>query len=151
MLDLLGIIMLIFGYFLSGPPDDWHHYTGFGVKYVYGTTGSSVVLTFSWDPTPIRYRPPPEWFKYNPPEYCGFTDGWNVWVYPTGQCKDTLKHELAHISQRRSVGPLGMLIASMLEVNLEPPKGSWYDGMWNPKGDGFSLFRLEIPVAVDEF
>jgi len=151
MLDLFGLIMLLFGYFSSGPPDNWHHYVGFGVKYVHGTTGSSVVFTLSWDPTPIRYKAPPEWLGYNPPYFGGLSDGWNVWVYPPEYYSKelVLKHELNHVKQRRSVGLLGMLFAKSFGVNIEPPIGGSYTDMWSPQGDGFSLLRFEIPISVN--
>lgn len=143
--------MLILGWAVSGPPDAWHHHLSVGVRVSYGTGGGHVALTLAWDPTPIRYRPPPEWVGFQPPAYCGYTDGWNVYVFPAGACRDTLAHEMGHVAQRRSVGPLGVALAALVGAPLEPPPGSWYEGMWVPRGDGFALLRLEIPIPLDTY
>jgi len=145
--DLVGLLFIFWGWVASGAPDAWHHHVSVGIRVSYASTGASIALTLSWDPTPIRFRPPPEWLGFQPPAYCGYTDGWNVYVYPSGECQETLSHELAHVAQRRTVGPLGMAVAALLGVPLEPPRGSWYEGMWKPRGDGFSLLRIEVPLS----
>ena len=139
--------MLLWGWILSGPPDAWVHHVGVEVRVTYSMEGVGATLTLAWDPTPIRFRPPPGWLGFQPPAYCGYTDGWNVYVYPSGECRETLSHELAHVAQRRTVGPFGMAAAALLGVPLEPPQGSWYEGMWKPRGDGFSLLRIEVPLS----
>jgi hypothetical protein len=147
VIDLFGLLMLLLGYLGSGPADSWNWHVGVGLRYSYGAGENGLTLTLSADPTPIRYRRPPGWMPWREGWTCGVSDGYNVWLDPHPPCtpEGIARHELNHVQQRRALGWFGVRILSWLNLD-EPPDGYTPNQMLVPHGDGFSLFRLEVPL-----
>lgn len=107
---------------------------------------TSSTLTIGADPTFIYYKPAPTLYGWRNDWHCGMSDGYNVWLAPHSGCGDVLPHEMNHVQQRLALGWLGHQLFRLTRLH-EPPGGGWKsDGMWTPKGNGFSLFRLEVPL-----
>lgn len=147
MVDLFGVFVLLLGSLFSGQPDQvsWHFSIGANVSYS-SLSEPAVTLTVGADPTFIYHKPAPSLYGWNPSWTCGMSDGYNVWIAPHGSCGDVLPHEMKHVQQRRALGWVGVQLFRFTGLD-EPPGDNWKpDGMWTPKGNGFSLFRLEIPL-----
>lgn len=142
MVDLTKLLLLLIGYALYGPPDDYDH--AWSVRAGFALPGPSVSLEVSYDPVAIYYR--------SLDRVAGRAWGQFVLVDPDYNPKGTtLEHELNHIWQFRTYGLIVPLTYG-LEPTLSPwePKPYTYNNlsMPAPRQLNFPLFRLVLGLEI---
>lgn len=153
MVDLIGVLLLIYNLFTFGQPNDIKYSFSISLDIQY-QTDISASLGLKVDPVLIY-----EINDKNKP-YCGmfFYNAIVLNDASMGKCEDTLSHELNHWKQRQAVGPF-MFLGNYLPCNNNLPHD--IDGIWCahpnftdrnmllPKGLNYPLFEIKIPLFWD--
>jgi hypothetical protein len=139
LVDLTKLVILLIGYALYGPPDDWDK-------------AMSVQLSMQFDPVSARlelaYDPVAIFFQPN----TGDKGGWALPSYVVVSTDDDiavnvhLQHETAHVWQYRTYG---LLMPLLYPTGIwEPNPYVWNNlNMPNPRQLNWSLFRIWVPLG----